>query len=191
MNNSRIAVIVLILIAVVFAIGVGAGFSRDEEEPDPGKMNSDQVAAFVEKSVPNFFKSLQESLGSRGPKLMAQDFSYPRFKDSTVVIAFSDKEPLSALVGKSDDENRKAVFKLVSGAKAFVTYEPKSLPAGVEDSDAKTKLRGKKLELLMANEQKIDCGKNDKSCVEISIFKDGGNLIFECAGNQPCRVELK
>ena len=94
-------------------------------------------------------------------------------------------------VGASDDENRKAVFKLVSGAKAFVTYEPKSLPAGVDDPKAKAELRGKKLEMLNTGAQKEDCGKNDKSCVEISIFKDGGNLTFECAGDQPCRVELK
>jgi hypothetical protein len=170
---------------------VGAGFSRDEDEPDAAKMDGDQIKDFVGKSVPNFFKSLQESLGSHGPKLKAEDFSYPKFKDTVVAIAFSNKEPLVALVGKSDDENRKAVFKLVSGGKAFVMYEPKSLPAGVEDSQAKAELRGKKLELLKTNEQNEGCGKNDKSCAEISIFKDGGSLTFECAGDQPCRVELK
>src|SRR5262245_59525203 len=109
MNKSRIAIIVLILIAVIFAIGVGAGFSRNEDEPDAGKMDGDQIKAFVEKSVPNFFKSLQESLGSRGPTLKSEDFSYPKFKDSAVVVAFSVKEPLTALINKSDDENRKAV----------------------------------------------------------------------------------
>lgn len=190
MNKSRIAVIVLILIAVVFAIGIGAGFSRDEDEPDAGKMDDDQIKDFVEKNVPNFFKSLQASLGSRGARLKSEDFSYPKFKDSAVIIAFSDKEPLIALVGKSDDENRTAVFKLVSGAKVFVTYEPKSLPAGVEDSEAQAELRGKKLELLKTNDQNEGCGKNDKSCAEISIFKDGGSLTFECASDQPCRVEL-
>lgn len=189
MNKSRIAIIVLILIAAVFAIGVGAGFSRSEDEPDVGKMDGDQVKAFVEESVPDFLKNLQESLGSRGPALKAQDFTYPKFEDSAVVIAFSDQEPLIALVGKSEDENRKAVFKLVSGAKAFVTYEPKSLPAG-EDSKAKEELRGRKLELLQAASPNNGCGKDDKSCAEISIFKDGGNLTFECAGDQPCRVEL-
>jgi hypothetical protein len=191
MNKSRIAIIILVLIAVVFAIGVGAGFSRNEDEPDAGKMNSDQIKAFVEKNVPDFFKNLQESLASHGPKLKAQDFSYPKFTDSTVAIDFSNKEPLTALIGKSGDENRKAVFKLVSGAKAFVTYEPKSLPAGVEDSKAKAELRGRKLELLQAAAPNNDCGKNDKSCAEIAVFKDGGNLTFECAGDQPCRVELK
>jgi hypothetical protein len=191
MNTSRIAVIVLILIAAVFALGVGAGFSRDEDEPDPAKMDGDQIKSFVDKSVPNFFKSLQESWGPFGARLKSEDFSYPRFKDSPVVLAFSVKEPLTALVRKSDDENRKAVFKLVSGARAFVTYEPKSLPAGVEDSEAKAQLRGKKLELLMTDVQNKGCGKNDQSCVEISIFKDGGSLTFECAGDQPCRVELR
>jgi hypothetical protein len=191
MNNSRIAIIVLILIAVVFAIGVGAGFSRDENEPDAGKMDGDQIKAFVEKGVPSFFKSLQESFGSRGPKLKSSDFVHPKFTDSAFVIAISNKEPLVALVGKSDDENRKAVFKLVSGAKAFVTYEPKSLPAGVEDSEAKAQLRGRKLELLQPAAPNVECGKNDKSCAEISVFKDGGNLTFECAGDQPCRIELK
>jgi hypothetical protein len=191
MNKSRIAIIVLILIAVVFAIGVGAGFSRDENEPDAGKMDGDQIRAFVEKSVPSFFKSLQESFGSRGAKLKSSDFVHPTFTDSAVVIAISNKEPLVALVGKSDDENRKAVFKLVSGAKAFVTYEPKSLPAGVEDSEAKAQLRGRKLELLQPAAPNGECGKNDKSCAEISVFKDGGNLTFECAGDQPCRIELK
>jgi hypothetical protein len=191
MNKSRIAVIVLILIAVVFAIGVGAGFSRDDDEPDAAKMDGDQIKAFVEKSVPNFLKNLHESLGSRGARLKAEDFSYPKFKDSAVVLAFSAKEPLIALVGKCDDENRKAIFKLVSGAKAFLTYEPKSLPAGVEDSEAKAELRGKKLELLKTNDQNEGCGRNDKSCVDISIFKDGGSLTFECAGDQPCRVDLK
>src|SRR5262245_22954905 len=129
MNKSRIAIIVLVLIAVLFAIGVGAGLRRNEDEPDTGKMNSDQINAFVEKSVPDFFKNLQESLGSHGAKLKAQDFSYPKFTDSTVLIAFSDKAPLVALISKPDDESRKAVFKLVSGGKAFITYEPKSLPA--------------------------------------------------------------
>ena len=191
MNKSRIAIILLVLIAVVFAMGVGAGFSRDENEPDAGKMDGDQIKAFVEKSVPSFFKSLQESFGSRGPKLKSSDFAHPKFTDSAVVIAISNKEPLVALIGKSDDENRKAVFKLVSGAKAFITYEPKSLPEGVEDSKAKEQLRGKKLELLKTNDQNEGCGKNDNSCAEISIFKDGGNLTFECAGDQPCRVELK
>jgi hypothetical protein len=191
MNTSRIAVIVLILIAVVFAMGVGAGFSRDEDEPDPAKMNGDQIKAFVDKSVPNFFKSMQESFGSYGAKLKSEDFSYPKFKDSAVALAFSVKEPLVALVRKSGDENRKAVFKLVSGARAFVTYEPKSLPAGVEDPEAKAELQGRKLELLKTNDQKKDCGKDDKTCVEIAIFKDGGTLRFECAGDQPCRVELK
>ena len=191
MNNSRIAIIVLILIAVVFAIGVGAGFSRDENEPDAGKMDGDQIKALVEKGVPSFFKSLQESFGSRGPKLKSSDFVHPKFTDSAVVIAISNKEPLVALVGKSDDENRKAVFKLVSGAKAFVTYEPKSLPAGMEDPEAKAELQGKKLELLKTDGQREGCGKDDKSCVEISIFKDGGNLTFECIGDQLCRVELK
>jgi hypothetical protein len=191
MNKSRIAVIALILIAVVFATGVGAGFGRDEDEPDAAKMDGDQIKTFLEKNVPNFFKSLQESFGSQGAKLKAQDFSYPKFKDSAVAIAFSDKEPLVALVGGSDDENRKAVFKLVSGGKAFVRYEPKSLPGGVEDSEAKAELRGKKLELLKANDRNEGCGKNDKSCAEIPIFKDGGSLTFECAGDQPCRVELK
>ncbi len=191
MNKSRIAIIVLVLIAVVFAIGVGAGVSRDEDQPDAGKMDSDQIKAFVEKSVPNFFKSLQESLGSQGPKLKAEDFSYPKFKDSPVFIDVSQKEPLVALIGKSDDENRKAVFKLVSGAKAFVAYEPKSLPAGAGDSEAKAELRGRKLELLKTSGQSESCGKNDKSCAEIPIFKDGGNLTFECAGDQPCRVELR
>lgn len=191
MNKSMIAVIVLVLIAVAFAIGVGAGFSRNDDEPDAGKMSSDQITAFVENSVPNFFKNLQESLGSHGPKLKAQDFSYPRFKDSAVVFGFSHQSPATALIGKSDDENRKAVFKLASGDKAFVTYEPKSLPAGVEDSEAKAELRGRKLELLQSATSNGGCGKNDKSCAEISIFKDGGNLTFECVGNQPCRVELK
>jgi len=191
MNTSRIAIIILVLIAVVFAIGVGAGLSRDENEPDPGKMDGDQIKAFVEKGVPNFFKSLQESFGSRGPKLKSSDFAHPKFTDSAVVIAISNKEPLVALVGKSDDENRKAIFKLVSGAKAFVTYEPKSLPAGVEDSEAKAQLRGRKLELLQPAAPNGECGKNDKSCAEISVFKDGGNLTFECAGDQPCRIELK
>ncbi|HEY9436094.1 MAG TPA: hypothetical protein VI260_31945 [Blastocatellia bacterium] len=191
MNKSRIAIIILVLIAVVFAIGVGAGLSRNEDEPDAGKMNNDQIAAFVEKSVPNFFKTLQESLGSQGPKLKAQDFTYPKFNDSIVLIDFSHKAPLVALISKSDDENRKAVFKLASGAKAFVTYEPKSLPAGVEDSEAKSELRGRKLELLQSATPNSSCGKNDKSCAEISIFKDGGNLTFECAGDQPCRIELK
>lgn len=191
MNESRIAIIVLILIAVVFAIGVGAGFSRNEDEPDAGKMNSDQIEAFVEKSVPNFFKSLQESLGSYGPKLKAQDFSYPRFKDSAAVFGFSHKSPAAALIGKSDYENRKAVFKLVSGGKAFITYEPKSLPAGAEGSKAKAELSGRKLELIQTSNPNHSCGKNDKSCAEIPIFKDGGNLTFECAGDQPCRVELK
>jgi hypothetical protein len=181
----------LILIAVVFAIGVGAGFSRDENEPDAKKMDGDQIKAFVEKGVPSFFKSLQESFGSRGPKLKSSDFVHPKFTDSAVVIAISNKEPLVALVGKSDDENRKAVFKLVSGAKAVVTYEPKSLPAGVEDSEAKAQLRGRKLELLQPAAPNGECGKNDKSCAEISVFKDGGNLTFECAGDQPCRIELK
>jgi hypothetical protein len=191
MNKSRIAIIILVLIAVVFAIGMGAGFSRDENEPDAGKMDGDQIKAFVEKSVPNFFKSLQESFGSQGPKLKASDFASPKFTDSAVVIAISNKEPLVALVGKSDDENRKAVFKLVSGAKATVTYEPKSLPEGVEDSEAKAQLRGRKLELLQSAAPNDACGKNDKSCAEISVFKDGGNLTFECAGDQPCRVQLK
>jgi hypothetical protein len=190
MNTSRIAVIVLILIAVVFAMGVGAGFSRDEDKPNAGKMDDDQIKAFVENSVPGFFKSMQASLNF-GARLKSEDFSHPKFRDSAVVIDFSTKESLLALVGESDDENRKAIFKLVSGAKAFVTYEPKSLPAGVDDPEAKAELRGKKLELLNTGAQKKDCGKNDKSCVEISIFKDGGNLIFECAGDQPCRVELK
>jgi hypothetical protein len=191
MNKSRIAIIILVLIAVVFAIGVGAGLSGNEDEPDAGKMNNAQIVAFVENSVPNFFKNLKESLGSQGPKLKAQDFSYPKFNDSPVLIDFSDKTALVALVSKSDDENRKAVFKLVSGAKAFITYEPKSLPAGVEDSEAKAELRGRKLELLQFATPDGGCGKNDKSCVEISIFKDGGNLTFECAGDQPCRIELK
>ncbi len=191
MNMSRIAIIVLVLIAAVFAIGIGAGFSRNEDEPDVGKMDGDQIKAFVEKSVPNFFKNLQESLGSHGATLKAQDFTYPKFKDSAVAIDFSDQQPLVALVGKSDDENRKAVFKLVSGAKAFVTYEPKSLPAGGEDSKAKEELRGRKLELLQAAAPNNGCGKDDKSCTEISILKDGGNLTFECVGDQPCRVELK
>jgi len=191
MNSSRIAIIVLVLIAVVFAVGVGAGVSRNEDEPDAGKMDGDQIKAFVEKSVPDFFKSLQESLGSHGARLKAQDFSYPKFTDSTVLVAISDKAPLVALIGKSDDENRKAVFKLVSGGKAFITYEPKSLPAGVEDSKAKADLQGRKLELIQAKDTNNDCGKNDKSCVEISIFKDGGNLTFECIGDQLCRVELK
>jgi hypothetical protein len=191
MNKSRIAIVILVLIAVVFAIGVGAGFSRDENEPEAGKMDGDQIKAFVEKSVPSFFKSLQESFGSQGPKLKASDFAHPKFTDSAVVIAISNKEPLVALVGKSDDENRKAVFKLVSGAKATVTYEPKSLPAGVEDSEAKAQLRGRKLELLQPAAPNDACGKNDKSCAEISVFKDGGNLTFECAGDQPCRIELK
>src|SRR5262245_27573400 len=191
MNTSRIAVIVLILIAVVFALGVYAGFGGDEDEPDASKMDSDQIKAFVDKSVPNFVKTMQESLGSYGARLKSEDFSYPKFKDSAVVIAFSVKEPLIALVRKSEDENRKAVFKLVSGAKAFVTYEPKSLPGGVEDSEAKAQLRGRKLELLQPAAPKGECGKNDKSCAEISVFKDGGNLTFECAGDQPCRVELK
>jgi hypothetical protein len=191
MNKSRIAIIILVLIAVVFAIGVGAGLSGNEDEPDAGKMNNAQIVAFVENSVPNFFKNLKESLGSQGPKLKAQDFSYPKFNDSPVLIDFSDKTALVALVSKSDDENRKAVFKLVSGAKAFITYEPKSLPAGVEDSEAKAELRGRKLELLQSATPNGGCGKNDKSCVEISIFKDGGNLTFECAGDQPCRIELK
>jgi hypothetical protein len=191
MNKTRIAVIVLILIAVVFAVGVGAGLSRDEDEPEAGKMDADQINAFVEKSVPNFFKSLQASFGSRGPRLKSEDFSYPKFKGSVVVIDFSSNEPLIALVGKSDDENRKAVFKLVSGAKTLVAYEPRSLPSGVEDSEAKAGLRGKKLELLKTGEQNEGCGKGDKSCAEISIFKDGGSLTFECAGSQPCRVELK
>jgi len=191
MNKSRIAIIVLILIAVVFAIGMGAGFSRDENEPDAKKMDGDQIKVFVEKSVPSFFKSLQESFGSRGPKLKSSDFAHPKFTDSAVVIAISNKEPLVVLVGKSDDENRKAVFKLVSGAKAFVTYEPKSLPAGVEDSEAKAQLRGRKLELLQPAAPNGECVKNDKSCAEISVFKDGGNLTFECAGDQPCRIELK
>jgi hypothetical protein len=191
MNKTRIALIVLILIAVVFAAGVGAGFSRDEDEPNAEKMDVDQINAFVEKSVPNFFKSLQSSFGSRGPRLKSEDFSYPKFKDSTIVMDFSDKEPLVALLRKSGDENRKAVFKLISGTKAFVTYEPKSLPGGVEDADAKAELRGRKLELLKSTGQNEGCGNNDKSCAEISIFKDGGNLTFECSGNQPCRVELK
>src|SRR5262249_47670167 len=137
MDKSRVAIIVLILIAVVFAIGVGVGFNRNESEPDAKKMNGDQIKAFVEQSVPSFFKSLQESFGSRGAKLKASDFVHPKFTDSAVVIAITNKEPLVAFVGKSDDENRKALFKLVSGAKAIVTYEPKSLPAGVEDSEAK------------------------------------------------------
>ena len=191
MNKSRIAIIILVLIAVVFAIGVGAGFSRDENEPDAGKMDGDQIKAFVEKSVPDFFKSLQESLGSHGAKLKAQDFSYPKFTDSTVFIDISNKEPLVALIRKSDDENRKAVFKLVSGGKAFITYEPKSLPAGVDDSKAKSELQGRKLELIQAKDANGSCGKSDKSCAEISIFKDGGNLTFECIGDQLCRVELK
>src|SRR5262245_5327260 len=192
MDKSRIAIIILVLIAVVFAIGVGAGFNRSkEDEPDPGKMNNDQIAAFVEKSVPNYFKNLKESLGSQGPKLKAQDFSSPKFKDSLVLIDFSSKAPLVALIGESDDENRKAVFKLASGANAFVTYEPKSLPAGVEDSEAKAESKGRKLELLQSAAPSDGCGKNDKSCVEISIFKDGGTLTFECAGDKPCRVELK
>jgi flagellar basal body-associated protein FliL len=75
MNKSRIAIIILVLIAVVFAIGVGAGLSGNEDEPDAGKMNNAQIVAFVENSVPNFFKNLKESLGSQGPKLKAQDFS--------------------------------------------------------------------------------------------------------------------
>jgi hypothetical protein len=191
MNRSLIVIIVLVLIALVFGVGVGAGISRNEDEPDPGKMDSDQIKAFVEKSVPNFFKSLQESLGSHGPNLEAQDFSYPKFNDSPVLIDFSQKEPLLALIGKSDDENRKAVFKLVSGAKAFVIYEPKSLPGGVEDSEAKAELRGRKLELLQSAAPNGECAKDDKSCVEITIFKDGGKLTFECASDQPCRVELK
>jgi hypothetical protein len=190
MDKSRVAIIVLILIAVAFAIGVGAGFSRDENEPDAKKMDGDQIKAFVEKSVPSFFKSLQESFGSRGARLKASDFANPKFT-GPVVVAISNKEPLVALVGKSDDENRKAVFKLVSGAKAFVTYEPKSLPEGVEDSEAKAQLRGRKLELLPPAAPNGECGKNDKSCAEISVFKDGGNLTFECAGDQPCRIELK
>ena len=191
MNKSRIAIILLVLIAVVFAIGVGAGLSLNEDEPDAGRMDGDQVKAVVEKDVPDFFKNLQESFASHGPKLKAQDFSYPKFKDSAVVIEFSGKAPQAALIGKSDDENRKAVFKLVSGAKAFITYEPKSLPEGVEDSEAKAQLRGRKLELLQPAAPNGECGKNDKSCAEISVFKDGGNLTFECAGDQPCRVELK
>ncbi|HEX5081684.1 MAG TPA: hypothetical protein VFY40_06550 [Blastocatellia bacterium] len=190
MDNSRMAIIVLILIAVVFAIGVGAGFSRGADEPGAGKMDDDQIRAFVEKSVPGFFRSLQESIDF-GARLKSEDFSYPKFKGSAVVIDFTAKEPLLALIGESGDENRKAVFKLVSGAGAFITYEPKSLPAGVEDPEAKAELRSRKLELLKTGDQRAGCGKNDKSCVEISIFKDGGTLIFECAGDQPCRVELK
>src|SRR5262245_54605223 len=191
MNKSRVAIIVLVLIAVVFAIGVGAGLSRNEDEPDAGKMNSDQIKAFVDKSVPDFFKNLKESLGSHGAKLKARDFFYPKFTDSTVLVAISDKAPLVGLIGKSDDENRKAVFKLVSGGKAFITYEPKSLPAGVEDSKAKAELQGRKLELLQSNDPNNSCGKNDKSCAEISIFRDGGNLTFECIGDRLCRIELK
>lgn len=191
MNSSRIAIIVLVLIAVIFAIGIGAGVSRNEDEPDAGKMSNDQIQAFVDKSVPNFFKGLKESFGSHGPTLKAEDFSYPKFKDAPVLIDCTSKAALVALIGKSDDENRKAVFKLVSGAKAFVMYEPKSLPAGVEDSEAQAELRGRKLELLQPAAPTTDCAKNDKSCAEISIFKDGGSLTFECVGDQPCRVELK
>src|SRR5262249_34140319 len=166
MNKSRIDIIALVLIAAVFAIGVGAGLSRNEDEPDAGKMDNDQIKAFVEKNVPDFFKNVQDSLASHGPRLKAQDFSYPKSPDSTFTIAsdVSNKEPLTALIGKSGDENRKAVFKLVSGAKAFVTYEPKSLPAGVEDSKAKAELLGRKLELLQAAAPNNVCAKNDKSC---------------------------
>jgi hypothetical protein len=191
MNKSHIAIIILVLIAVVFAVGVGAGVSRDEDEPDPAKMDGDQIKAFVEKSVPDFFKNLQESFGSHGPKLKSEDFSSPKFNDPTVLIVFSAKEPLVALIGESDEENRKGIFKLVSGGKAFITYEPKSLPTGVEDPKAKEELQGRKLELLPASDKSASCGKNDKSCAEISIFKDGGNLKFECVGDQSCKIELK
>src|SRR5262249_19037474 len=101
MNKSHIAIIVLVLIAVVFAFGVGAGVSRKEDEPEAEKMDGDQIKEFVEKKVPNFFKNLQESLGSHGAKLKAQDFSYPKFTDSAVFIDISNKEPLVALIRKS------------------------------------------------------------------------------------------
>jgi len=191
MNKSRVAIIVLVLIAILFAIGIGAGFSRKEDEPDAGKMNDDQIKAFVEKSVPQIFKNLQQSWGSRGVKLKAQDFSYPKFKDSAVLITFPAQEPLVALLGKSGDETRKAIFKLTSGRKALIAYEPKSLPADVKDSKSNRELQGRKLELLPSGSPDSGCGKDDKSCVEFSIFKDGGKLTFECVGDQVCCVELK
>lgn len=191
MNTSRIALIVLVLFAALFALGVGAGVRRNEEGPDPGKMDGDQIKAFVETSVPNFFKSLQSSWGSHGVKLKAQDFTYPKFKDPAVLINVSAKEPLIALLGKSSDETRKALFKLTAGAKASIIYNPRSLPEGGGDANARTELSGRKLELLPSAGPTGDCGKDDKSCVEISIFKDGGNLTFECVGDQPCRIELK
>ncbi len=191
MNKSRIAIIALVLLAAVFAVGVGAGFRRSEDGPDVRKMDGDQIKAFVEGSVPDFFKRLQESLGSRGPALKAQDFIYPKFDGAAVAIGFSAKEPLVALIGRGEDENRKAVFKLVSGAGAFVKYEPKSLPAGANDPEARAELGGRRLELLRAAAPGGGCGKDDKSCAEISIFRDGGTLAFECSGDQPCRVELQ
>jgi len=85
----------------------------------------------------------------------------------------------------------KQVIALVTGSKAFITYEPKSLPGGVEDSKSKEELRGRKQELVHTESLNNSCGKDDRSCVEISIFKDGGTLTFECLDEKSCRVELK
>jgi len=187
MDKSRIAIVVLILIAVVFAVGIGVGISQDDEAGD-NNITADSDESKVEgalKKVPDFFSYL-----SREKKLTAKDFLTPKVNEAYPAIEFSRNAGVLAKINSSDDDTRKAFFKLVSGASARIQYVPAGIPDGIEDQRTRARLLKENwIDLKAGGAGK--CDKRDESCKPLTFFKKGGSLQFTCNTDTPCLVELQ
>src|SRR5262245_42152626 len=187
MDKSRIAIIILVLIAIVFAVGIGVGISQDDEaEGNNITAGSDEgkIEGVMEK-VPDFFSYL-----SRGKKLTPDDFVRQQGIGTTRTISFGPNTLVMAQIKPSDEDTRKALFKLVSGMRARIQYFPAAIPAEIEDQTTKDKLIKENWIDLEARASG-KCDKRDESCKPLTIFKKGGRLEFTCASESPCRVELQ
>jgi hypothetical protein len=187
MDKSRVAIIVLILIAVAFAVGIGAGISQDD---DAGKNNitADSDEGKVEgalKKVPDFFSYL-----SWEKKLTTKDFLNFQGSATLPAIGFSSNSRVIAQIKPSDDDTRKAFFKLVSGASARIQYIPAGIPDEIKDQRTRDRLLKENwIDLTASLTGK--CGKGDESCKPLTIFKKGGGIEFTCKSDAPCWVELQ
>jgi hypothetical protein len=187
MDKSRIAIIVLVLIAVVFAVGIGVGISQDDKAGE-NNITADSDESKVEgalEKVPDFFSYL-----SRETKLTTKDFVNSQAAATLPAIGFGSNARVIAQIKPSDDNTRKAFFKLVSGASARIQYVPAGIPDEIKDQRTRDRLLKENwIDLTASNTDK--CDKRDESCKPLTIFKKGGSLEFTCKSDTPCRVELQ